>query len=296
MKLSLDGRATDARPFIKWAGGKTQLLKILLKLVPRKFNTYYEPFLGGGAMYFALYRSGIVNKAVLGDINEDLIFLYSVVRNGVDDLINTLEQGSYENSAECYYRIREEFNKLRRNKVFSLERAAHMIYLNKTAYNGLWRLSLEGDFNVPFGRYARLNLPACHVLRATSIALQLAELRRGDFEEILSTASEGDFAYLDPPYVPISNTANFTKYTATGFTYDEQKRLARVVKRITERGVFAMISNSNTPEIRDLYSDTYVITTVPALRSISSKSSTRRGVNELIITNYDPKNMKLLAK
>ncbi|MEM3181206.1 MAG: DNA adenine methylase, partial [Candidatus Micrarchaeaceae archaeon] len=210
-----------AKPFVKWAGGKTQLLDALTKSYP-KFNSYHEPFVGGGALFFYLFNKNLISKAHLYDYNQDLINLYKVVKEMPLELIKELKSNIYVNNRDTYYKIRTSRPK------DVIKSAARFIYLNRTAYNGLYRVNSKGEFNVPFGNYEKLSLPQPSLLIKDSIALQSAELHNGDFSEVLSFAHKGDLVYFDPPYQPLSKTSSFTSYTSNSFNIEDQMRLAKV--------------------------------------------------------------------
>ncbi len=273
---------TVPRPFLKWAGGKTRLLPVLLAYVPAWFATYHEPFLGGGALFFALYRLQRIRTAVLSDINAELMDTYRAVRDQVEAVIRYLE--TYPHRQDFYYALRARDPW----QLPLAERAARMIYLNKTGYNGLYRVNKRGQFNVPFGRYKRPNYRDFANLRAVSRALQGVTLATRSFEAVLEAVQPGDFVYLDPPYVPVSPTARFTQYHAGGFGQAEHQRLAEVFRALTARGVYAMLSNSDTPWVRDLYADAATVLSVQAPRFINSKGHKRGPQPELLILNYDP--------
>ncbi len=273
-------RGPVPRPIVKWAGGKAQLLQELEDNLPASFGTYYEPFFGGGALFFHLSAKGVVRRAILSDLNRDLMNLYTVVRDNVGDLITELASGKYKNERDVYYKIRGE------EPTDPIKRAARFIYLNKTCYNGLYRVNAAGKFNVPFGRYRNPKILDAENLRAASQALQRARLLISDFEDAVRSAKAGDLVYFDPPYDPVSDTADFTSYTERGFGTEEQKRLARVFRELDERGCFVLESNSSTEFITRLYSD-YHIVQVFAKRAISSDASTRGPIQELIIRNYE---------
>ena len=277
-----------AKPFLKWAGGKTSLLPELLQAAPAQIETYYEPFVGGGALFFALQAEGRFRRAVLSDSNRELINAYLQVRDNVDGLIRALSvhQRKYreaEDRAKYYYAIRGK------KLTCSLGGAANLIFLNKTCYNGLYRVNSKGGFNVPHGRYANPTICDEANLRAASEALQGVELRVADFADGPRLAGAGDFVYFDPPYVPLSKTANFTSYTAKEFERPEQLRLALTALGLTLRGVDVALSNSGHPDILDLYAPTsFKVTTVLVPRMINSDSSGRGEVDEhLIRTNRD---------
>ena len=272
-----------ARPFLKWAGGKTSLLPQLLELAPAQINTYYEPFLGGGALFFALQAEGRFQGAVLTDLNRELVNAYTQVRDNVDALIRALSvhQRKYraaDDRAEYYYKIRGK------RLTCSLGGAANLIFLNKTCFNGLYRVNSRGRFNVPHGRYANPTICDEENLRATSEALQGVELRVADFGSAASRAQRGDFVYFDPPYVPLSTTSNFTSYTASDFGMPEQRRLADAAAQLIANGASVVLSNSAHPDIADLYqSDAFHLAQVEAPRSINARASGRGPVREYLI-------------
>lgn len=269
-------RATPG-PFLKWAGGKRQLLPRILALVPARVRTYYEPFLGGGALFFAMAAEGRFKRAVLGDANGELIACYTAVRDQVEDVIDKLSR--LRNTPDEYYRVRRQ----RPEALEPPARAARIIYLNRCGYNGLYRVNSEGKFNVPFGRYARPRICDPDRLRAASSALQPVELVRGDFASILARRrlDAQDFVYLDPPYVPISKTASFTAY-AGGFAMPDQERLAKLLRKLSDKGVAAVLSNSDCPDTRRLY-EGLAWDTVPARRAINSVASRRGPIAELLV-------------
>jgi DNA adenine methylase len=262
------------RPFLKWAGGKGQLLAELRALVPPLRGRYFEPFLGGGALFFDL----LPPKGVLSDVNAEIVGCYATVRDRVDELIRSLKKHRYE--VDHYYAVRDSDPA----KLSPVDRAARTIFLNKTGFNGLYRVNSSGKFNVPFGRYAKPLICDEANLRACSAALAKVELVTCDFEESASRAKKGDFVYFDPPYVPLSRTATFTAYARGGFGRDAQNRLASVFDRLARRGVKVLLSNSDVPEIRELYSD-YRIEIVKAARAINSKGSRRGPVTEVLVSS-----------
>jgi DNA adenine methylase len=265
-----------AKPFIKWAGGKRQLIQHLLAKTPEKFETYHEFFLGGGALFFELYNQGRIKDAILSDLNPRLMNAYEVVKRKPTELIEELKNKKYANQKEAFYKIREW------EPIDSIERAARFIYLNKTAFNGLYRENLSGKFNVPFGKYKNPKIVDIESIQNASEALQKAKLLCGDFSEILRNAKRDDFAYFDPPYLPITKTANFTGYTAQSFGIDEQIRLKETFSILAKRGVKVLLSNSHTPLIDDLFSDSEK-STIKANRMINCKSDRRGPINELLI-------------
>jgi DNA adenine methylase len=268
-----------AGPIVKWAGGKSKLLDALASRMPARFGSYFEPFLGGGAMFFRLAP----RRAVLADCNEDLMNLYRCVAWKVEDVIQALEAHRQEHDKDHYYAVRERWNADAKTQS-PVERAAAFLYLNKTCYNGLFRVNQKGHFNVPMGRYDEPRICDPAHLRAASRVLRRAELHTGHFGDQVADAGAGDFVYFDPPYDPVSRTASFTSYTAGSFGPDAQRELAAVVRALTRRGVHVMVSNSDTPFIRQLYRG-LDIAQVAAPRAINSRADARGTVNELIITN-----------
>jgi len=269
------------RPFLKWAGGKTQLLDALMARMPARFRTYHEPFLGGGALFFGLYRAGTLNHAFLSDSNAELIDTYIAVRDHADEVIARL--GRYPHDEAFYYALRAQDPW----QLSLPERAARMIYLNKTGYNGLYRVNRQGKFNVPFGRYKSPRYLDPDNLRAVSRALQTATIRRMSFEEAVRDVRPGDWVYFDPPYAPLSNTAHFTAYQAHGFSAEDQARLRDVCLELSDAGAWIMVSNSDTELIRELYAHPpFRVQAVEARRNINSKAAGRGKIQELIITNY----------
>lgn len=269
-------RNRAASPFLKWAGGKSELLQHLVTKVPRSFNTYWEPFLGGGALFFHLAPT----SAVLSDLNEDLVNCYQVVRSDVEPLIEELKK--HRNEKAHFLKVR----KMQPWELDSIQRAARLVYLNKTCYNGLYRVNLRAEFNVPFGQYDNPRICDPIALRAASRTLQNAEITAKDFRFLLYRAQPGDFIYLDPPYNPLSTTASFTSYSEAPFGDREQKALREVFRALDERGCRLMLSNSDTQYIRKLYSN-FNTEPVLASRAINCRGDKRGKISELIIRNYD---------
>lgn len=266
-----------AQPFIKWAGGKTQLLDRLVPLVPRGAR-YIEPFLGGGALFFRAQPA----RAVLADANASLITAWETVRDDPESLITLLGEYRAHHGERFYYEVRERFNTTALSR---LERAAAFIYLNKAGFNGLYRENGRGHHNVPFGRYRNPSVFEPDVVRAASRALCAAELRCQDFTHVLAVAEPGDFIYFDPPYDPVSSTARFTAYTRNAFGETQQAQLADIFRTLAERGCRVLLSNSDTPLIRRLY-EGYRIQRVRATRAISCVGSKRGAVPELLVRSY----------
>ena len=266
-------------PIVKWAGGKSQLLNVFDGMLPDRFNRYFEPFVGGGAMFFHLYGRPQRLPAVLSDLNAELINAYESVRDDVESVIKLLKE--HRNEREYFYHVRS----LDTTRLTKAERAARIIYLNKTCFNGLYRVNSHGQFNVPFGSYKNPRTCDETNLRAASQALKSVQLSSDHFKTTLKTARRGDFVYLDPPYQPLSATANFTSYTSRCFTEKDQEQLAEVVAQLDRRGCFVMLSNSDNSLIRDLYKQ-FRIETVYATRAINCKAGGRGRITELVVLNY----------
>jgi DNA adenine methylase len=300
--------AVDVRPILKWAGGKRQLLPALRKFYPAGFRRYVEPFLGSGAVFLDCHNRGLLaGRAVaLSDINADVIGCYVAVRNWTGDVIHelqALEHGHRRGGAAHFYAVRDErFNRLRAllpsgaaaAAAYTPELAAMLIYLNRTGYNGLFRLNSRGEFNVPAGRYGNVTICDAANLERLAAALRRpgVQITVAGFEDALADAGDGDFIYLDPPYAPVSRTAQFTSYTAGGFGPDQQERLQQAVIRLAARGGRVLLSNSVAPEIRRLYARSdaarsagLTARTVPARRAINSSPTRRGAVREYLITN-----------
>jgi DNA adenine methylase len=266
-----------AAPFIKWVGGKRQLLPTILDVTPRKVSgTYHEPFIGGGAVFFALFAEGRIRRAVLSDVNRELIDAYTSVRDQPEELISALRE--HRNEKAHYYRVRAT----EVERLSAVERAARFIFLNRCGYNGLYRVNASGKFNVPFGRYANPTICDAHNLRAASRALREVELRCGDFGAV-AEAGKRDFVYFDPPYVPLTRTASFTSYASGGFGPAEQVRLRDLALRLKKRGVRVLLSNSAAPVVHELYGDGFEKKAVHARRMVNCRPSGRGGVRELLI-------------
>ncbi len=275
---SLDARPIAA-PFLKWAGGKGQLLGEILPRLPKRIKTYYEPFMGGGAVFFALANEGRFKHAVLADANGELVEAYQVVRDHVDDLVEALRlHAAHGTDADYFYEVRARDV----TSCGPVERAARLIFLNKTCFNGLYRVNRRGQFNVPFGRYARPRILNEALLRAASIALHDVDIRQGDFEQTTKLATAGDAVYFDPPYVPISDSSSFTSYHRSGFGPPEQERLLQVFEECGRRSVKALLSNSDCRITRALYARQDVVT-VLASRAINSVGGKRGRINELLV-------------
>jgi len=271
---------------VKWAGGKRQIVPKLYALAPPEFDSYFEPFLGGGALFFHLISNK--NKpftAYISDINPELINVYVAVKDDVEKLIKLLTQHQIEyNKApeECYYKLRDNYNS------DGIERAAQFITLNRICFNGLYRVNKKGEFNAPKGDYKNPTICDADNLRNVSAALRYSNItiKAADYKEmLLENAREGDFIYLDPPYNPISTTAYFTSYTANGFSNKDQEKLAEMFRQLHEMKCKVILTNSNTPLVRELYSP-FVITEVGSKRAINCNAPKREGHSDLIICNY----------
>lgn len=266
-------------PFLKWAGGKSQLLNTFEEFIPSDFNRYHEPFVGGGAMFFHMYGHSPELIASLSDLNDELINCYSVVRDNVEQLIKALKK--HRNESEYFYEVRA----LDTSKLTDVQRAARLIYLNKTCFNGLYRVNSRGQFNVPFGSYKNPRTCDEDNLHATSRALKNTKLGHQHFSKALSTAGKGDFVYLDPPYQPLSATSNFTSYTSKCFGEPDQQQLASVYAQLDKRGCKVMLSNSDNEFVKELYKD-FRQETVYATRAINCRADRRGRISELLILNY----------
>lgn len=269
-------------PVVKWVGGKRQLLDEIIPLLPKRITSYCEPFLGGGAVLFAIQPK----RAIVNDLNGDLMTVYEVIKENVEELILSL--GKHENSQEYFYRIRDlDRDKAAYGAMPKIEKASRLIFLNKTCYNGLFRVNSSGEFNSPFGHYKNPNIVNEPVLRAVSKYLNSNDITfcSEDFEMTLNKVKKGAFVYLDPPYDPVSDTASFTGYNKSGFDRREQRRLKECCDLLTSRGVKFMLSNSATDFIKDLYGE-YRIKIVKAKRAINADANKRGEIDEVIIRNY----------
>jgi DNA adenine methylase len=269
-------------PFVKWVGGKRQLLNEIEKHIPERFSRYYEPFIGGGAVLFHIQP----RNAVINDSNEELVNLYNIIKETPEELIEDLKK--HRNEEKYFYKVRGiDREKEKYLKLSDIERASRIIFLNKTCYNGLFRVNSSGEFNSPFGRYKNPNIINAIKLRAVSSYLSKNNIKilNTDYEKSLSNIRKGAFVYFDPPYDPISNSTNFTGYTKNGFDKTEQERLKKVCDRLNNRKVKFLLSNSSTEFIRDLYKD-YPIFPIKAKRSINSKGGGRGAITEILVKNY----------
>jgi DNA adenine methylase len=270
------------KPFLKWAGGKTRLLPALRQsLPPQRFNRYFEPFVGGGALFFDLSP----DEAFLGDSNPELINCYQIVRERPEDLIDVLSE--FRVSESEFYRIRA----LDPEELPAITRAARLIYLNKTCYNGLYRVNKQGKFNTPYGRNSNVTLVNCANLRAASTLLKKAKLFCAEYQTVLKVAAKGDFVYLDPPYVPVGKFSDFKRYTKDQFHEADHERLAKLFRELATRGCFVLLSNSFNERTSVLYSG-FLQRTVQMPRFVNCKGEGRGHVDELLISNYKPINRR----
>ena len=269
-------------PFLKWVGGKRQLISEIDPLLPKRISTYYEPFVGGGAVF--LHRQP--SKAVINDYNDELVNVYETIRDDIDELISDL--ATHENDPDYFYKIRALDRQEGFDELSKVKRASRIIYLNKTCFNGLYRVNSSGEFNTPFGRYKNPNIINEPVLRAVSDYLNNNDItfKSGDFEDALKGIRKGAFVYFDPPYDPVSKSSNFTGYVQGGFDDNEQIRLSEVCHKLNSKGIKFLLSNSATPFIKDLYKDFNIIE-VGATRSINSVGSKRGEVMEVLVRNYE---------
>lgn len=284
-KHGIQRGVTHAKPFLKWVGGKQRLLSQYRALFPESFHNYFEPFVGSAALFFDFWnRIQLQGEVTLQDRNAELVNVYVVVRDQLPELLVLLLHHKQHHNKDYFYEIRE----LDRQPSVSLspvEQAARTIYLNKTCYNGLYRVNSKGQFNSPMGRYKNPNICDERTLITANLALQGVNIRHADFRSVAESASENDFVYFDPPYDPTSSTANFTSYTAGNFTEQDQLDLAALFRQLTEQGCHCMLSNSHTEFVLELYQD-YRIETVQAARAINSDPEKRGQITEVVVLNY----------
>jgi len=274
------------KPFVKWAGGKRQLIPILNQNLPRSFGTYFEPFLGGGALLFHMLTERNGQKCSISDLNSDLVLSYITIRDRIDSLITSLknhERNYQKDSKSYYYSVRES------NPRSAIEKTSRLLFLNRTCFNGLYRVNSKGKFNVPLGKYTNPNIVNEDNLRAVSGILQASKVSINcrDFEAVLRYAKKDDLVYFDPPYQPVSNTANFTSYTNKNFSFDDLNRLAELCKNLDAKGCNVLLSNSDSEDVSELFSKKpWKVSRIQANRSINSDSKKRTGHFELLIKNY----------
>jgi len=275
--------------FLKWAGGKLQLIEQFENLFPHNFNNYYEPFIGSGAVFFYIKSKLKPNKVILSDTNEELINCFVVVRDKPYELIELLSNHRKKHSKDYYYAVRS----IESDRLDSVSKAARLIYLNKTCFNGLYRVNSKGQFNVPMGDYENPCIFDKNILFQASQLLQGVHLRVMTFEKVLDLAEKEDFIYFDPPYIPLSKTSSFTQYSKGSFSAKEQKRLSQVFSILDLRGCFVMLSNSDHALTRELYRDYKKnIVIVRAKRIINSIGSKRGAINEVVVTSYATSEIK----
>ena len=277
---------SDPKPFVKWAGGKRQLLPVITNHIPNKFERYFEPFLGGGAVFFSLVAKERKAKWFVSDLNSDLVLSYVTIRDRVKELVLSLENhaANYsKNQSSYYYKVRES------NPKNEIDKVSRLIFLNKTCFNGLYRVNSKGKFNVPVGRYVNPNIVNKENLFEVSRVLQSKDIsiKCQDFEDALKGVGNEDFVYLDPPYQPVSTTASFTSYTNSDFDFSDQERLYAKFKALDKKGVKVLLSNSRSDEIIELFNEfSDGIIEIHANRFINSVSQKRTGHTELLIKNY----------
>lgn len=268
------------KPVIKWVGGKRQLINELKSFLPKDYNRYFEPFIGGGALFFSLKHQ----NSFISDYNHELTNLYSTIKNDTDKLIKDLKK--HKNTEEYYYEMRAlDRDEKKYKRLSNVKKASRFIYLNKTGFNGLYRVNSKGQNNVPYGKYKNPKWLDEENLKECSKLLAHTEIQTGDFEVIKDHIKEGDFVYFDPPYVPLNETSSFTSYTDQGFDAKMQERLKELCDYIDSIGAYFMLSNSHTDYILDLYKD-YDIKTVMATRAVNSKASGRGKIKEVVVLNY----------
>ena len=280
MAVVLEKLKSETYPIVKWVGGKRQLMFELLKNMPKSYNRYFEPFIGGGALFFELQP----DNAYISDMNEELINLYSVVRDSVDELIEDLSK--HEVSKEYFLEIRNIDRTEKYSNLSNVERASRFIYLNRTCFNGMYRVNSKGEFNVPFGNYKNPRIIDENNLLNCSELLKETEIKCADFSEILNKVQKNDFVYFDPPYVPLNETSSFTSYTKDGFDIDMQFKLRDVCDELDSMGVRFMLSNSDTKLVKELYAN-YEIKKVFASRQINANADGRGKITEVLVKNYD---------
>ncbi len=274
------------KPFVKWAGGKRQLIPILSKHIPKNFGSYFEPFLGGGAILFHMVTESPKQNCIVSDLNSDLVLAYITIRDKVDELISSLKNHSknyFKNSKSYYYTVRDSEPRSQ------VEKTSRLIFLNRTCFNGLYRVNSKGKFNVPLGRYTNPNIVNEENLISVNRVLKSKNIQIScrDFSAILDDTRKNDFVYFDPPYQPVSSTANFTSYTNRNFTYEDLKRLSEICTKLDSKGCKFLLSNSNSKEVLEFFSkNSWKIYEIEANRAINSDSKKRTGHSELLIKNY----------
>ena len=272
------------QPFTKWTGGKRQLLPVIRELMPKTYNRYFEPFVGGGALFFDLAPK----DAVINDFNAELINCYQQIKDNPQELIEILKVHQEYNSKEYYLDLRSADRDERIDMMSEVQRAARILYMLRVDFNGLYRVNSKNQFNVPYGRYKNPKIVDENLVSAISTYLNnnQIEIKKGDFEKAVLDVQPGDFVYFDPPYIPLSETSAFTSYTHEGFSYDDQVRLRDTFKTLSDAGAYVMLSNSSSFLVEELYRD-FNIHHVEAIRTNGAKSSSRGKISEIIVTNYE---------
>ena len=271
------------QPFTKWTGGKRQLLPAIKSLMPTSYNNYYEPFVGGGALFLDLSPK----TALINDFNAELINCYQQIKDNPQKLIELLTKHQENNSKEYYLDLRSVDRDGQIEQMSDVERAARIMYMLRVDFNGLYRVNSKNQFNVPYGRYKNPKIVKAELLLAISEYLNNnhVTIQTGDFEKAIENVQTGDFVYFDPPYIPLSETSAFTSYTHEGFSYEDQVRLRNAFKQLSDKGAYVMLSNSSSPLVEELYQD-FNIHYVEATRTNGAKSSSRGKISEIIVTNY----------
>lgn len=274
---------TTLQPFTKWTGGKRQLLPVIKSLMPDNYNSYFEPFIGGGAVFFEL----IPKKAIINDFNSELINCYRQIKDNPQKLIELLVEHQKNNSKDYYLELRSVDRDNRIHAMSDTERAARIMYMLRVDFNGLYRVNSKNQFNVPYGRYKNPKIVDSDLILSISQYLNKnnIEILTGDFEKAVEDVGDGDFVYFDPPYIPLSETSAFTSYTHEGFSYEEQVRLRDVFRKLDKKGAYVMLSNSSSPLVEELYKG-FNIHKVEATRTNGAKASSRGKISEFIVTNY----------
>ena len=272
------------QPFTKWTGGKRQLLPVIRELIPKTYNRYFEPFVGGGALFFDLAPK----DAVINDFNAELINCYQQIKDNPQELIEILKVHQEYNSKEYYLDLRSADRDERIDIMSEVQRAARTLYMLRVDFNGLYRVNSKNQFNVPYGRYKNPKIVDEELISAISVYLNnnQLEIKTGDFEKAIVDVRTGDFVYFDPPYIPLSETSAFTSYTHEGFSFADQVRLRDAFKRLSDTGAYVMLSNSSSALVEELYKD-FNIHYVEATRTNGAKSSSRGKISEIIVTNYE---------
>jgi DNA adenine methylase len=276
------------QPFIKWVGGKRGLLPDIMTLIPKRFNNYFEPFLGGGAVFFELYNRGLLDnkKIYLSDINKELINTYNTVKHDPVELIKNLKKFKEKHSKIFYYETRELDRKEAFENMSNIDKATRFIYLNKTCFNGLYRVNKKGFFNTPMGGYKNPNIADENTILRASEALQNATISNHNFNNFSKNTHKNDLVYFDPPYHPLTEKSNFTAYNENSFLEEEQFKLYELFEDLSDKKIKIIKSNSDTEFIHDLYKK-FNIQMVKARRSINSKGNSRGKINEVIIRNFN---------